>query len=102
MKIIEKLSNMIEDELNDAEKYAKCALKEKEERPSLAQTFYSLATDEMKHMNMLHDETVKIINDYRSQGNDVPVEMQAVYDYLHKKQMERAINIKIIMESYRG
>ena len=102
MKIIEKLSDMITDELNDAEKYAKCALKEKEEHPSLAQTFYSLATDEMKHMNMLHDETVKIINDYRSQGQEVPVEMQAVYDYLHKKQMERAINIKIIMESYRG
>lgn len=93
---------MIEDELNDAEKYAKCALKEKEERPSLAQTFYSLATDEMKHMNMLHDETVKIINEYKAQGNEVPVEMSAVYDYLHKKQMERAINIKIIMESYRG
>lgn len=102
MKIIEKLSDMITDELNDAEKYAKCALKEKEEHPSLAQTFYSLATDEMKHMNMLHDEVVKIINEYRSQGQEVPVEMQAVYDYLHKKQMERAINIKIIMESYRG
>lgn len=102
MKIIEKLSDMITDELNDAEKYAKCALKYKEERPSLAQTFYSLSLDEMKHMGMLHDETVKIINDFKAQGQEVPVEMQAVYDYLHNKQIEHATSIKIIQETYRG
>ena len=102
MKIIEKLSDMITDELNDAEKYAKCALKHKEERPSLAQTFYSLSIDEMKHMNMLHDEVVKIINEYRSSGNEVPAEMQAVYDYIHNRQIEHATNVKIIQETYRG
>jgi ferritin len=102
MKIIEKLANMIEDEINDAEKYARCALKEKEERPTLAQTFYSLATDEMKHMTMLHDEVTRIINDYRAQGNEPPAEMIAIYDYLHKKHIEHATNVKIIMESYRN
>lgn len=93
---------MISDELSDSEKYAKCALKHKDERPALAQTFYSLSVDEMKHVNMLHDEVTKIINEYRSSGNEVPVEMQAVYDYLHNKQIERATSIKIIQESYRG
>lgn len=102
MKIIEKLSDMITEELNDSEKYIRCALKEKEERPSLAQTYYSLSMDEMKHSNMLHDEVVKIINEYRSQGNEVPVEMQAVYDYLHKKQIDHATSIKIMMETYKG
>ena len=102
MKIIEKLSDMIEEEISDAERYAKCALKYKEERPSLAQTFYSLATDEMKHSNMLHDEVVKIINEYKATGAEVPAEMQSVYDYLHRKQIEKATNTKIIMESYRG
>ena len=102
MKIIEKLSDMISDELSDAEKYAKCALKHKEERPSLAQTFYTLSIDEMKHANMLHDEVTKVINEYRSSGNEVPAEMTAVYNYLHDKQIERATSIKIIQESYRG
>lgn len=102
MKIIEKLSDMIEDEIADAEKYAKCALKYKEERPSLAQTFYNLSTDEMKHMNMLHDEVVKIINEYKAQGQEVPPEMQSVYDYLHRKQIDKATMVKIIMESYKG
>ena len=93
---------MIEEEISDAERYAKCALEYKEERPSLAQTFYSLATDEMKHSNMLHDEVVKVINEYKASGAEVPPEMQSVYDYLHKKQIDRATNVKIIMESYRG
>ena len=102
MKIIEKLSKMIEDELSDAERYAKCALKEKEERPALAQTFYTLSIDEMKHATMLHDEVTRVINEYRSAGNEPPADMTAVYNYLHDKQIERATNIKIIQESYRG
>ena len=102
MKIIEKLSDMIEEEITDAEKYAKCALKYKDEKPSLAQTFYNLSMDEMKHMNILHDEVVKIINEYRATGAEVPVEMQAVYDYLHRKQIDRATNVKIMIESYKG
>ena len=102
MKIIEKLSNMIEDEMNDAEKYAKCALKYKDERPSLGQTFHALSIDEMKHKDMLHDEVVKIINEFRASGTEVPADMQAVYDYLHKKHIDRATEIKIIIESYRG
>lgn len=102
MKIIEKLSDMIEEEISDAEKYAKCALEMKSDRPSLAQTFYNLATDEMKHMNMLHDEVTKIINEHKASGAEVPLDMMAVYDYLHKKQIEHATHVKIMMESYKG
>jgi hypothetical protein len=102
MKIIEKLSDMIEDELNDAEKYARCALRDKDERPALAQTFYNLAVDELKHMSMLHDEVTRIINEYRAQGEEVPVEMQAIYDYIHRKHIDRATGIRIIMESYKA
>ena len=102
MKIIEKLSEMIEEEISDAERYAKCALKYKDERTSLAQTFYNLSLDEMKHMNMLHDEVVKIINEYKASGAEVPPEMKAVYDYLHRKQIDKAAAVKVIMESYKG
>ena len=102
MKIIEKLSDMIEEELNDAEKYARCALREKEERPALAQTFYNLSVDELKHMSILHDEVTRIINEYRAQGEEVPVEMQAIYDYIHRKHIDKATSVKIIMESYKA
>lgn len=101
MKIIEHLSDLINEEIDGACNYAKLALKYKEERPQLAQTFYNLTVDEMKHIDMLHDEVVKIINDHKTTGAEVPVEMQAVYDYVHAKQIDRVHNIKVYMDQYK-
>lgn len=39
MKLIEKLSAMVDEEIEDATKYAKCAVKYKDDRPALAKTF---------------------------------------------------------------
>ena len=50
MRIIEKLSDMIDEEISDAMKYAKCANAYKDEDPSLADTFIRLSEEEMKHM----------------------------------------------------
>lgn len=101
MKIIQDLSLLIEEEIDGACEYAKLALKLKDERPQLAQTFYSLTVDEMKHIDILHDEVVKIINEHRASGNEVPPDMQAVYDYIHQKQIDRVHDIKVYMEQYK-
>ena len=101
MKIIEELTNMIDEELGDAEKYARCALEKKEKYPMLAQTFYTLSNEELKHSNMLHDEVVRIINDYKAKGEVVPTEMQAIYDYMHKKRINHASNIKSMLEQFK-
>ena len=53
MKLIEKLSAMVDEEIEDAMKYAKCALEYKDECPALAKTFYELSGEEMHHMTML-------------------------------------------------
>ena len=101
MKIIEHLSDLINEEIDGACNYAKLALKYKEDRPQLAQTLYSITVDEMKHIDMLHDEVVRVINDHRATGAEVPVEMQAIYDYVHAKQIERVHNIKVYMDQYK-
>jgi len=47
MKIIEKISDKIEKEIDCAEEYAKCALNYKEARPQLAEVYYQIATEKM-------------------------------------------------------
>ena len=102
MEIIKKLSNMIAEELEDAEKYAKCALMYKDERPSLSRLFFTLSNEEMDHMNRLHEAVVNIIKDYREENGEPPASMLAVYEYLHEQQIEEAAEVKKYQDMYKG
>lgn len=101
MKIIEKLSKMINEEIEDAEKYAKCACEHKDLHPALAKVFYDLSVDEMGHSNMLHQQAVTIIQDYRMRNGEPPAAMQAVYDYMHERAIDEAKEVKILQAQYR-
>jgi len=100
--MIEKLSEMIEEEIEGAEEYAKCAVKHKEDNPTMASAFYNMSLDELKHVSMLHDEVVKLINQYRSEQGEAPEAMQAVYDYLHEKHIEDVNEVKMLQAQYKG
>lgn len=99
MEIIRQLSEQIEDELEDAHKYVKKALKQKANYPQVADVYFRLSQEEMSHVNMLHDAVTRIIMEY-SQDHEVPPGMQAVYDYLHNKQIDKAAKIKAKQEEY--
>lgn len=101
MKIIKKLSKMIECEIEDSKKYIKCALKYKEERPELSKLFYDLSVDEMEHMNKLHDAVTEIIKEYKEITGEPPATMQAVYDFMHEKQIEEAAEVKTMQVMYK-
>lgn len=77
-----------------------CALKHKDTERSLADVFYTLSTEEMRHMSMLHSEVVKIIEKYRREHGEPPAEMLAVYDYLHKKHIEKSTEDKTMQAMY--
>ena len=101
MKIIEILSDKISEEISDARAYARMALEYREEYPELAQTLHELSTEEMAHMNRLHGAVAEIIGNYRKTKGEPPAAMMAVYDYLHKKQIDRAAEVKAMQEMFK-
>jgi len=102
MKIIEKLSEKISEEIHDAKEYASMAIEYRDQYPDLAQTLYSLSLEEMDHMSRLHAEVVKIIDAYRKEKGEPPAAMLAVYDYLHKKQIQAAAEAKNMQAMFKG
>ena len=101
MKIIEKLSDQIADEIECAEKYAKCALNYKDEYPALAEVYYRIANVKMAHMNLLHSQVVAMIEDYKKTKGEVPEGMKILYDILHRKHIEQAAAVKGMLNLYK-
>ena len=102
MKIIMCLAEKIEEELEDANTYIDLAMKWKAEEPETADLFYQLSTEEMGHMEKLHQEVVELINDYRKEHGEPPKEMMTLYDYLHGKHMKTATQVQIKQGMYKA
>ena len=102
MKIISKIIDFIDDELEGAEDYAECAVECKTDFPKLASKLIELAKEEMDHFRQLHGEVVRLIEDYRAKNGEPPAEMMAVYTYEHKKQISRAAMIKQLIEEFQA
>lgn len=101
MKLIEKLSDKISEEIHDAKCYVKMAMEYRDEYPDLGRTLYAISTEEMGHMSRLHDAVVDIIEQYRKEHGEPPAPMMAVYDYLHQKQIDMAAEVKTLQAMYK-
>ena len=102
MKLIKELEELIEDEVHDVKKYAKMAVELKADHPQLAQVLYTISAQEEGHQQMLHGEVVRIIEQYRREHGEPPASMMEVYDYVHKKHIERMAEAKRYQEMYRS
>ena len=91
---------MIEDEIKDSEKYARKALEMKDTDRTLADVFFQLSTEETKHMNMLHSEVVRIIEEYRRTNGEPPPAMMTLYEILHEKHINDAASVKVMQNMF--
>lgn len=102
MKIIKGLVEDINEETEGAEHYAKLATQYKVDDRALADTYAKLAAVELDHVNLLHDQVVRIIKDWKAtSGKEVPVSMQAVWDYEHQRSIDKVAKIKALLEIYK-
>lgn len=102
MKIIRDLVEMIDDELEGAEEYAKSAIHYKSEMPNLADAFYEIANQEMRHVNILHDQVVAIIKKHREEHGEPPAAMLSIWEWQHKKHIEESAEVRRLLDMYRG
>lgn len=101
MKMIEKLEKQINEEYGDAEKYITCALLNKEENSELADLYYWLAQEEVKHADKLHGMVVDLINTYKKEHGEPPEAMMVVYRILHERDIEYATKVNTMIQQYK-
>lgn len=97
MKTLQKISDMIDDEIIDAWKYARCYQTYKEEDPELAKMFSMLATEELGHIDKLHIQGVRLIKLKKEETENPPKWMESVYNYLHERNIKRMAEVKALL-----
>lgn len=102
MTEIKLLMEHIEDEIKDADTYAKLALEYKDTDKELADLFYRLSGEELDHMNRLHAQIIRLIEARKRSGAEIPPSMMPVYTYLHKQHIDAATAIGVAQAMYRG
>lgn len=98
MTEIKELALNINEEIDDAGKYAELALKYKDFDKPLADTYLTLANQELSHADLLHAQAVRIIKAY---SGDVPKEMKAIWDYEHESIIKRKARAKSVVDMYK-
>ena len=55
----------------------------------------------MGHVGKLHDRVTALIEEYRNQNGDPPKGMLALYEWMHQKNTEQAMRIKVKQGMFR-
>lgn len=101
MKEIKMLAGHIREEMNDAETYAKLALRYKDDDRNLSQTFEKLAEQELDHADMLHAQASRLIKERKENGETPPVAMSAVWSWEHENMMDCVARVKVLLAELR-
>lgn len=101
MRKIKRLMEHIEKELDDAHTYAEEALEYPAFDSETVELFHKLSADEMNHMSLLHKDVVRMIEAYRQKKGELPADMMARYEHLHKRFIAEAERVGVLQGMYK-
>lgn len=96
MHEIKHLAEGIREELDDAEKYAREAVK-RTENPEDASTYADLSRQELGHANRLHEMAVRHIEKAKDAGFHPTEAEQAVWNWVHERMLDRTAHVKTLL-----
>ena len=100
MQVIKCLSESIENTLDAAEDAIKKAIMYKEDFPVASRAFYNKSTILMDSIKPEHDAVVALIEGYNKEKGNPPEAMLAIYNYVHERQINKSVAIKLLQEMY--
>ena len=98
MRKIAEIVKDIREELDGAEHYAKLAAQHKEDDRALSDAYASMASQELGHVDMLHTQVVRIIQDHRSKNGEPPEAMMMVWNWEHDSMVSHTAKVKALLE----
>lgn len=101
MEMLKIFSCFINEELEDAEKYAKQAVKWKDIRSDIAEAFSNLSKQEISHYQALGDMELKLIKYAADDGSGFGKEEMAVYEFLKECETEHHCKVKKWQDMYK-
>ena len=102
MELIAEISDDILDEIKDTKKYAQRALRLQDKLPALAKRDYKRATDELGHMDELHQDVTALIAQARAEGREPTEDMLREYERRHEKAIDKAAEVYGILGRFKG
>lgn len=91
---IQKLIDHMYEEIEGIEEYIDDAADMQTEDKDLMKIYLDIVNQEFNHVDTLHTAAVNAINKWKSAGNEAPQAMQAIWDWEHKKIVDKVAHLK--------
>lgn len=66
----------------------------------MAKAFYNHSIEDLNRIKPMHEQIVAFIKAYRAEKGEPPAPMMAIYDYEHKKHINKITEIKRMQDLY--
>ena len=101
MRIIKHLSEQIADEVDGMREYAMDALEWKYADTELAKVYYELAKAEASHVDKLHAQVARKIEEAKSLPIQPTEQMLARWDEIHKDLIVRTAEARMYLDMWK-